>query len=409
MASGISRDHLSRSCGACGGRSNAVIHQQRFVVPDGYPLPASYSVVCCNSCGFIYADPAATQEEYNRFYSDWSKYDDAATSTGSGVSKCDRERLKVVARELRDTLPALNLRILDAGCATGGLLAALKDEGFTAIAGMDPSPRCARACQEQGFETYVGTVAGPPPGMPRFDCVVLSHVLEHVFDIPAFFDFVAKLLLPGGYLYLETPDASRYVDFLYAPFQEFNTEHINHFSKVSLGNAAARFGFEPMVVRQKVIQTSEDQYYPAVFGIFRRDDRKRRSFERDQVLPKAIGEYVRQSEMLMQQIDCALKLQLAGQDTIILWGAGQLAMKLLDLPSLRVKNVVAVVDSNPTLHGKRLGKAPVIPPQALTNRAAPIVIATLLHQDEIALRIHQLGLCNRIVRLSAAETVANLR
>ena len=44
--------------------------------------------------------------------------------------------------------------------------------------------------------------------MPKFDCVVFSHVLEHVYDIPAFFTAARRLLTPGGYLYLETPDAT---------------------------------------------------------------------------------------------------------------------------------------------------------------------------------------------------------
>jgi len=31
-------------------------------------------------------------------------------------------------------------------------------------------------------------------------------------------------------VYIEVPDAARYIDFLYSPFQDFNTEHINHLS-----------------------------------------------------------------------------------------------------------------------------------------------------------------------------------
>src|SRR5262249_55489870 len=325
MSSCTTAAHLSRSCGACGATSNSVIHKQRFIVPHGYPLPASYSMVCCNTCGFVYADVPAVQEDYNRFYREWSKYDDAANSTGSGLNKYDAERLKFIAANLAQTLPSLNLRILDVGCATGGLLVALRDIGFRSASGLDPSPRCCEICRSQGFEAYTGTITAPPPTMPPFDCVVLSHVLEHVFDIPAFFVSVRNMLVPGGYLYLETPDATRYVDYLYAPFQEFNTEHINHFSQISLENTACRFGFERVIVQQKVLQTSEDQFYPAVFGVFRllqySTDAERP--EIDQGLRKAIAEYVYKSEARMKQIDCALRSQLAGQNTIVLWGAGQ--------------------------------------------------------------------------------------
>ena len=37
------------------------------------------------------------------------------------------------------------------------------------------------------------------------------------------------LLKTNGVLYIEVPDATAYVEFLYSPFQDFNTEHINHF------------------------------------------------------------------------------------------------------------------------------------------------------------------------------------
>jgi predicted SAM-dependent methyltransferase len=98
--------------------------------------------------------------------------------------------------------------------------------------------------------------------MPKFDCVVLSHVLEHVYDIPSFFAAARRLLTPGGYLYLETPDATRYDQYLYAPFQEFNTEHINHFSARALDNTSRRFGFEPVLVEQKVFKTAADTCTP---------------------------------------------------------------------------------------------------------------------------------------------------
>ena len=61
--------------------------------------------------------------------------------------------------------------------------------GFTAVAGLDPSPRCAAVCRGRGFEAYAGSISTPrlSRACPKFDCVVFSHVLEHVYDIPAFF------------------------------------------------------------------------------------------------------------------------------------------------------------------------------------------------------------------------------
>jgi SAM-dependent methyltransferase len=391
-----------RACGACGSTANTVCHHQRFVIPEGYPLPAEYNVVVCRRCGFLYADPVATQRDYDRFYSDWSKYDDSATATGSGVSIYDAARLATTAADIERGLPSRAASILDAGCATGGLLTALRDRGFTAVAGLDPSPRCAAACRDRGFEAYVGSIASAPEHMPKFDCVVLSHVLEHVYDIPAFFAAARNLLAPGGYLYLETPDATRYDDYLYAPFQEFNTEHINHFSPRALENTAQHFGFRSVLVERKVMRTAEDTLYPATFGMFRDQAiPDRRPVVCDQELPSRIAAYIQHSAEQMQSIDHHLAGALADMQRVILWGAGQLTMKLLALPSLSRIQVQAIVDSNPTLRGKTLRGAPVIGPQEISGVAesSAIVIATLLHAEEIMARIRVMGLRNPVLQL----------
>jgi SAM-dependent methyltransferase len=390
-----------RSCGACGTTENSVCHHQRFIVPDGYPLPNEYDVAVCHRCGFVYADPAATQRDYDRFYCEWSKYDDSSTATGSGFSPFDAVRLATAASDIARALPSRTASILDAGCATGGLLTALRDQGFTAVAGLDPSPRCAAVCRDRGFDAYVGSIGSAPAHMPKFDCVVFSHVLEHVYDIPAFFTAARRFLAPGGYLYLETPDASRYDDYLSAPFQEFNTEHINHFSRCALENTTRRFGFQSILVEQKVIRTAEDTLYPAVFGVFRDSGGTgdERTVACDQELPTRIAAYIRHSAEQMEEINRHLAAQLIDTECVILWGAGQFAMKLLALACLAPTEVRAVVDNNPILRGKTLAGAPIISPHEIADTGEPIIVATLLHVDEIIAQIRRIGLRNPILRL----------
>jgi SAM-dependent methyltransferase len=390
-----------RACGACFADESTVCHQQKFIVPDGYPLPAAYDVVVCRRCGFVYADPPASQQNYDHFYSDWSKYDDATVATGGGLSTYDAARLAITASDIARALPDKSAAILDAGCATGGLLSALRGQGFTSLAGLDPSMRCAAACRQGGFPAHVGSIASAPGGMPKFDCIILSHVLEHVYDIHALFAAVQRLLVSGGHLYLETPDATRYAEYLSAPFQEFNTEHINHFSARALKNTARRFGFSSVLVEQKVLQTAADVHYPAVFGVFRDLGVAAQDSDviRDPDLPGKIRLYIQKSAELMERINLNLAPQLAVQPHVIVWGAGQLAMKLLALPSLERTKIRALVDNNPALEGKTLAGAPILAPSAIAGTREPIVIATLLHAGEIADQIRRLGLTNPILSL----------
>src|SRR5665213_2520203 len=118
--------HLHRPCAVCGGMEAEALHTQEFYLPDGHPLAAGYDVVACQECGFVFADTVIDQTAYDLFYAKRSKYEDSRTSTGSGVSDWDARRLREVADAVAGQAGSTDARILDLGCANGGLLAALK-------------------------------------------------------------------------------------------------------------------------------------------------------------------------------------------------------------------------------------------------------------------------------------------
>jgi hypothetical protein len=57
------------------------------------------------------------------------------------------------------------------------------------------------------------------------------------------------------------------------------------------------------------------------------------------------------------------------------------------------------VDNNPILRGKTLVGAPIVGPQEIAGTREPIIIATLLHADEISAQIRRLGLGNPVLSL----------
>lgn len=128
----------TRGCPVCSAAACEVLHYQRFILPEGHPLAAGYDVVCCEQCGFVYADTTASQQDYDAFYARLSKYEDSKTSTGGGSSPEDAQRLQETAACLAEALPDRNARLLDIGCANGGLLGALRKLGYTNLVGMDP-------------------------------------------------------------------------------------------------------------------------------------------------------------------------------------------------------------------------------------------------------------------------------
>ena len=92
---------------------------------------------------------AETKAWYDRYYADLSKYSDSTTGTGAGQQAWDRDRLRDTAAFIASAVGDRERRILDVGCANGGLLAELSALGFSALYGVDPSPACVAAVNAQ--------------------------------------------------------------------------------------------------------------------------------------------------------------------------------------------------------------------------------------------------------------------
>jgi len=370
---------------------------------DDYPLPEVYDVVVCSDCGTVFADTPATQDDYDRYYATCSIYQDASVSSGGGTADWDARRLAASAALIAKVLPSKDARILDIGCANGGLLAALRAIGFDNVAGVDPSPVCVENTRAKGIEAYRGELSRLPAEVGKCDLAILASVLEHVLDLKSAIGAMAAACTPTGRIFLEVPDAVAYADYLYSPFQDFNTEHINHFSGASLDNLLSQFGFSPGWRERTVVCGASGQGFPSLEAFYQRDRAPAppAGWKLDHRFRPEMERYIGGSRALMERLNQQLAGVLASSRDVILWGTGQLAMKLLCDTVLKDANVIACVDGNSVNHGRRLRGVPIVAPEKLAAPRAPVIVATLLHADSIRARIHALGWRNPVVLLSA--------
>jgi SAM-dependent methyltransferase len=396
-----------RKCPICEAAVCEVLHTQRFALPEGHPLAEGYDVVCCDRCGAVYAATPVTQQDYDEFYRNVSKYQDDNTSTGGGESPWDRRRLQETAATIAHLVPHRGARIVDIGSANGGLLRALKDLGFTNLTGLDPSPVCAANTACCGIRGETGSLTNVPNDFGPFDCVVLSHVLEHVQDLQGAMGMVRKLLAEGACVYIEVPDAGRYAEYLAAPFQDFNTEHINHFSLTSLINLSGRSGLSVAAHGTKVIEGPHPVPYPALYAFFGQAT-AHLVCQRDRELRQRMLEYIALSGRLLKAIDARLRDALDTAPQLIVWGTGQLALKLLAETVLGRARIAAFVDGNPINQGRLLRGQRIIAPRQVAGLPYPIVITSILHQAEIVKMIRdRLGLENPLVTLAELTVTAD--
>jgi SAM-dependent methyltransferase len=395
-----------RVCPVCEESAVELLHHQQFAKRDSYAAPDGYDVVCCTFCGMVYADTASPQSTYDCFYSAESKYQDNKTSTGAGDSSWDSVRLQETARAIASVVPDKSASIVDIGCANGGLLEALRTLGYMNLAGIDPAPVCAANTGNRGFRAWTGSLSAVPEDFPTFDVAVLCHVLEHVRDLQPALAGLKRLMHQRSALYVEVPDAARYCEFLNAPYQDFNTEHINHFSRTCLNNLMLHNGFKQVQAPvAKVIHSSEDTLYPAVFGVYSPAPSHQADLPKDEFLKAKVITYIAASQALMNSMNDHLRSELRTCSEVILWGTGQLALKLMTEEPLRSARIRACVDANPVNRGKNLRCVSILSPSELKDVQCPIVITSTLHETAIRRDIENLGFLNRLVSLRVPSSV----
>ena len=160
-------------------------------------------------------------------------------------------------------------------------------------------------------------------------------------------------------------------------------------------------GFTVISKGEKEIESSPGMPYPAIYSVSVINDQRRNQFSmaKDVELVSNISDYIAKSRTILAKIDNKIQQVLAKSNRLIVWGTGQLVMKLLAETSLAKADIVAFVDNNPINQGKMLKDTPIISPEKIGNLPHPILVTTLLHQKDIAKQIKFLGLSNEVIFL----------
>jgi methionine biosynthesis protein MetW len=118
-----------------------------------------------------------------------------------------------VRGEIVDLVPAGARRVLDLGCSTGWLAAALKERGEVEVVGIEREPAYAAEAATRCDRVVTGDVEDVPPDLGRFDCLVAADVLEHLVDPWSALEAYAAMLEPGCRAVVSLPNAAHWTTF----------------------------------------------------------------------------------------------------------------------------------------------------------------------------------------------------
>lgn len=183
---------------------------RRDVIVADYSKP-SWDLYKCASCHMLYADCAeATEQTMDWYYRHVYRTDDKPYSD---------DRLNSLADFVLNM--GLDVRILDIGGMDGELQARLKTRGFSCV---DTSGPGDLMCTNYGV-------------------IVLSHTLEHVYNLPGMMEKITEAITPLGWVVVEVPIWCDDDPLTY----DYHWQHINKFRPGDLKRLFRRYGFHVAV------------------------------------------------------------------------------------------------------------------------------------------------------------------
>ena len=112
--------------------------------------------------------------------------------------------------DIQAHVPATARAILDLGCSTGALGAALKARQGATVVGVELGEDYAEEARARLDRVIAGDVeafaAGPAPPEAPFDCLVAADVLEHLADPWSALRGAAAMLAPGAAVVVSLPN-----------------------------------------------------------------------------------------------------------------------------------------------------------------------------------------------------------
>jgi len=344
----------------------------------------SYKVVRCSHCGFYYAQQLPDADIFSAYYQVMSKYD-----APQSVSPVDRARIDATVRFLESRI-SKSERIADLGCGYGALLGGLQAAGWHHLQGLDPAPNAA-ACALKMFgvrNVHRGMMseAHAMLDLQSIDLVCIMCVLEHLPQLRQDMARLLECLRPGCKILLEVPAVECFLQSDCEPFGEFSLEHIQFFDTDSLANLMQSLGARqlalelldlPMVASGSMLGLFEWGGKIPNEPIFQQSD------------SGAMQKYIEASQ---HQLDLALQRIPTGP--MIVYGAGSHTARLLAhlerVPGCEVKGIV---DSNPNLESKRMGRWTVRAPSSIHETPdVAVLVSSFRSQEAIAVHLRKTAL-----------------
>lgn len=240
----------AEQCIICGDRTESVIES---LTDTRFGASGAYDIAVCATCGLEQTVPRPSADALAALYE--AHYNFGGSSPDSRYSRLRQALFNSMVYRLWLAIDGdvsfhganaerPGQRLLDIGCNEGRGLALYRDNGFE-VEGLELNRVAAEQARKHGF-----TVHGEAPENHRlerpYDVVVLSNVLEHALDPRRTLTQIARMLSPGGALWVSCPNSESWLRRLFGRhwINWHVPYHITHFSGPNLTRLLEESGFK---------------------------------------------------------------------------------------------------------------------------------------------------------------------
>jgi 2-polyprenyl-3-methyl-5-hydroxy-6-metoxy-1,4-benzoquinol methylase len=194
----------------------------------------------CRRCRLVQVASLPAEADLGARYSHYSYDHPSAWS----VSTATTVSLSKLARRLAPYRG--QGRLLDVGCGAGAVLRAFSRLGWD-CEGLEVSDVAVERLREEGFVVHLGTLEDRAAELGPYDVVMMNETIEHVRDPRRLMEAAARLIRPGGALYLTTPHidslSRRLLGARWRPIEV--PEHLFYFDTRSMRSLLRAVGLRP--------------------------------------------------------------------------------------------------------------------------------------------------------------------
>jgi len=242
----LARRAVSTAARTSGGGSRCAVCSSASVRPWG--RRESYELFRCVSCCAVFTHPMPSAAELLQLYTTGQYFQGGSKAGYAAGYDVTAQSQSALYRMILDRIgpPESAAKLLEVGCAEGHFLDAARRRGWD-VCGIELSPIAAEVARSKfGLRVLEGHLDAQ--GLESSSCsvVVLLDVIEHLRDPARTVRTAARVLRPGGWIVIKTPDiGSAHARRLGMRWPQIKPpEHLVYFDAGSMTNLMRACGFE---------------------------------------------------------------------------------------------------------------------------------------------------------------------